>query len=83
MNEILNAGNSDLTELSGNDGVVSEWDSASVDLTVSSLVDKVGNSGSRWETVSDEWLDHSNHVPGSFVKLDENTVVELSQSKEL
>lgn len=83
MNEILNAGNTNLTELSGNDGVVSEWDSASVDLTVSSLVDKVGNSGSGWESVSDEWLDHSDHVPGSFVKLDENTVVELSQSKEL
>ena len=83
MNQIFNTGNSVLTELLGNNGVISEWDSASINLTVSSLVDEVGDDSSGWETISDEWLDHSEHVPSGLVKFDENTVVELSQSKEL
>lgn len=83
MDEILNAGNTGFTEFVSDDRVVSEWDSASVNLTVSSLVDKVGDGGSGWETISDEWLDHSDHVPSGLVELDENTVVELSQSEEL
>jgi len=83
VDEILNAGNTGFTEFVSDDRVVSEWDSASVNLTVSSLVDKVGDGGSGWETISDEWLDHSDHVPSGLVELDENTVVELSQSEEL
>ena len=83
MDEILNAGNTGFTEFVSDDRVVSEWDSASVNLAVSSLVDKVGDGGSGWETISDEWLDHSDHVPSGLIELDENTVVELSQSEEL
>ena len=83
MDEVLNAGDSSFTEFSSDDRVIGEWDSASVDLTISSLVDKLGDGGSGWETVSDEWLDDSDHVPGGLVELDENSVVELSQSEEL
>ena len=38
---------------------------------------------SSWVAISDEWLNNFDHVPCGLVKLDENTVVELSQSKEL
>ena len=83
MDEVLNARDTDIAEFSSDDGVVSKWNSASVNLTVSSLVDQVGDGLSGWETVSHEWLDHSDHVPGSLVELNESTIVELSQSKEL
>ena len=83
VDEVLNACDTALSEFAFNDGVVSEWNSASVNLTVSSLVDQLGNGGSGWETVSHEWLDDSNHVPGGFVKLDEHSVVQLSQSEQL
>ena len=83
MDEVLHASDSGFTEFSSDDGVVGEWDSASVDLTVSSLVDELGDGGSGWETISDEWLDDSNHVPGGLVELNEDSVVELSQSEEL
>ena len=83
MDEVLNAGDSVLTELASDDAVVSKWNSHSVDLTISSLVDEVRDGGSGWESVSDEWLDHLDHVPGGLVELDEHTVVQLSQSEEL
>ena len=83
MDEVLNACDSRLTELTSDNRVIGEWDSASVDLTVSSLVDKFGDGRSGWETVCDEWLDDSDHVPGGLVELDEHTVVKLSQSEEL
>ena len=67
-----------LTELSSDDTVISERNSHSIDLSVSSLVDEVVDGGSGWETVSDEWLNHLDHVPGSFVELDEHSVVQLS-----
>ena len=83
MDEVLNTGDSGFTEFSSDNRVIGEWDSASVNLTVSSLIDKFGDGGSGWETISDEWLDDSDHVPGGLVELDEHSVVELSQSEEL
>ena len=83
MDEVLNAGDSGLAELSSDDRVVGEWDSASVDLTISSLVDELGDGGSGLETVCDEWLNDSNHVPGGLVELHEHSVVKLYQSEEL
>lgn len=83
MNKILNAIDSVLSKLSCNDAIISKWKSASVDLTVSSLVNKLGDGSSGWEAVRDEWLNHFDHIPGGFVKLDENTIVQLSQSKEV
>jgi len=83
VDQIFNTGNSTLTEYLSNNAVIGKWESASVNLTISSLVDQVGNSSSRWESIGHEWLDHSDHVPSGLVKFDEDTVVELSQSKEL
>ena len=83
MDEVLNAVDTLAGELTGNDGVVGEGESLLVDLTVTSLVDELGDGGSAWETVSDEWLNHLDHVPGGFVELDKHSVVQLSQSEEL
>ena len=81
MDEILNAVDTVFAELTSNDAVISEWDSASVDLTSSSLVDEVLDHMSGWVSESDMWLNHSDHVPCCFVKLDEYTVVQLSKSE--
>jgi len=43
VNEVLNAGDSVLSEGVGDDAVISEWDSAVVNLSVSSLVDQFSN----------------------------------------
>jgi hypothetical protein len=83
VDQVLHTGDSVLAELTSDDRVVGQWDSASVDLSVSSLVNELGDGGSGWETVSHEWLNDSNHVPGGLVELDEHSVVQLSQSEEL
>jgi len=46
VNEVLNAGDSVLSELVSDDRVIGEWDSASVHLTITSLVDELRNGGS-------------------------------------
>ena len=83
VDEVLNAVDAVGSELAGDNAVVGEGDSGSVDLTISSLVDKVGDGVTGGVSVSDERLDHSEHVPGGLVQLHEHTVVELSKSEEL
>ena len=83
MNEILNTGDSVFTEFSLNNTVVGERKSSSLDFTATSFVDKLGDGLSGWVTIGDEWLDHLDHVPCGFVKLNEDGVVNLSQSEEL
>ena len=83
MDKVLHAVDTLFSELLGDDAVIGEWNSSSLSLTMSSLVEKLRDGLSGWETVSDEWFDHLDHVPGSLVKLDEDTVVQLSQSEEL
>lgn len=83
VDEVLDAGDTVLAELGVNDGVVVDGDSGAVDLTVATSVDELLDGGAGGETVGDEGLDGTDHVPGGLVKLDEGTVVELSKSEEL
>ena len=83
MDEVLNAVDSVASEHTGDDAVIAEWESSVVDLSVSSLIDDLGDHASGWITIGDEWLDHLDHVPGGLVQLDEDSVMELSQSQEL
>jgi hypothetical protein len=83
MDDILNTVETVLSKDTLDNGVVGEWDSASIDFTVTSLVDELLNGVSGWETESNKWFDHSEHVPSGLVELDEDTVVQLSDSKEL
>ena len=84
VDEVLHRGNTVLlTEGLLNDGVVVKSNTHSVDLTVSSLVDQASDGVAGWVAVGDVWLDGSEHVDGGSVELDEDTVVELSESQEL
>jgi len=83
VDEVFNAGNADLAENTLNDGVIAQWNSGAVDLSVASLVDKLSDDALRRIAVGDVWLNSSDHVHGGLVKSDEDTVVELSQSEEL
>ena len=83
MDKILNTGDSVLTELTFDNAVVGEWKSSSLDFTTTSFVHKLGDGLSGWIAVSDEWLDHLDHVPCGFVKFNEDGIVNLSQSEEL
>lgn len=83
VDEVLDAVDSVLTEFASDDGVVGKRKSGSVDLTVASLVNKLGDGLSGWVAPGDEWLDNSDHVHGSLVELDEGGVVQLSESEQL
>lgn len=83
VDQILNADDSLLGELSFNDAVVSQGDSLTVDLSESSLVEKVSDGLGGGVTISNVWLNLSDHVDGGLVESHEDTVVELSQSEEL
>jgi len=83
VNEVLNAGNTELSESLLNDGVVSERDSVAVGLTVTSLVDQLSNGGVGWVAISNIRLNSAEHVDGGLVQSDEDSVVQLSKSEEL
>jgi len=60
-----------------------ESDSGFVDLTVSSFVNEITNSLEVWVSPCDVWFDDSDHVNGGLVDLDEDGIVNLSQSEKL
>ena len=65
------------------DGVVGlQGNSLLVDLAVTSLEDESSDGFSGWVSVGDVWLNSSEHIDGSLIDSDEDTVVELSQSEE-
>ena len=83
MNEVLNAYNSVFAKLSFNDGVVSKGNAILVHLSVSSLINKLSDCGISGISINDPWLDNSDHVHGSFVKSNEDSIVDLSKSQQL
>jgi len=83
MDQILNAVDALLTKGARDDGVVVQSESLSVDLAEAALVDKLADGVTSGVTIGDVRLDHADHVDGSAVELDEDTVVELSQTEEL
>jgi len=83
LNEVLNAGDTELAEVGFDDGVIGKGDSGSVDLSEASLVNQFSNDFSAGVAVSDVGLDSSQHVQSSLVDFHQDTVVELSQSEKL
>jgi len=85
VDEVLNALDAGVlkTLTLSDDGVIGDGDSGSVDLTVSSLVDKSLDGRSGRVSVGDVRLNHSDHVDGGSGHSDEDTVMELSESEEL
>src|SRR5690606_20749230 len=83
LNQVLNACDVMFSEVLFDDEVISDGDSSSVNLDVSSLVKELRHSGSGGVSVSHVGLDSVEHAEGSLVELDEDSVVELSESEQL
>lgn len=83
VDEVLNGVNSVLAENGLNDGVVSEGNSRSVDLSETSLVNESTESITGGVAVGNEGLNRADHVHGGLVEANEHAVVQLAQSEEL
>ena len=83
VDEVLHARNALGAELAVDDGVVGESNAALIDLSVATLVDEAADGVAAGVAVGDVWLDNADHVDGGLVELDEDSVVELSQTEEL
>jgi len=83
VDQIFNTDDAVLTKGLLNDFIGSEGNSLLVDLTVSSLVDHVGDGVSSGVAESDIRFDLLDHVKSSSVNSDEDTVVDLSKSEQL
>mmetsp|Transcript_60618 Transcript_60618/g.69214 ORF Transcript_60618/g.69214 Transcript_60618/m.69214 type:complete len:220 (-) Transcript_60618:34-693(-) len=83
VDQIFNADDTVLAQNFFDDTVVGEGESLSVELTVTSLVDQISDGLEGRITVSDIGLDLTQHVYGSTVDLNENSVVDLSKSQQL
>lgn len=82
VDEILNASNVVFTEDLSNDLVVGQGDSLTVNLSITSLVDEIGDGLSGGVSVGDVGVDSDEEVQTSLVELNEGGVVELSESEE-
>ena len=83
VDEVLNA--DDVLLLAkgvGNDVVVGERNALSINLAVATLVDELADGVTAGITVSDIWLNATEHVDGSLVDADEDTVVQLAQPQQ-
>lgn len=67
----------------GNNSVGGDRDALLVDLSESTLVDKLLDGGTGGVSVCHVRFDQSEHSDGSFVQLDEGTVVKLTKTEEL
>lgn len=83
VDQILNGDDTELTKSSLDDGVLRQWDSLLVDLTVTSLVDQLLDGRKGWVTVSNVWLNKLQELGGSLGELDKDTSVDLQQSQQL
>jgi hypothetical protein len=83
VDQVLHAADSNFAELTSDDAVVSKRNSASVHLSVTTLINKTRNGVTGWITESNVGLDPLDHVPGCLVQLNKNTVVELTKTQKL
>ena len=82
VDEVLDGVDVVLSEVLLDQVVGLEGDSLPVDLSVSSLEDELPDAVLSGVSVGDVGLDSSEHIDGGSVELDEDSVVELSQSEE-
>lgn len=83
VNQVLDRLDTVLTQDGFNNGVVGQWNSLLVDLTVTSLVDQLSDGGQGWVTNSTVLFNQLQQFGGGLGDLDENTRVDLSQSQQL
>ena len=83
VDEVLNAVDALFAEDTGDDAVVSQWDSGAVNLSETTLVDQSADAITGWVSISDEGFDSSDHVDGSTIETNKHSVVDLSESEQL
>jgi len=83
VDDVLSTVDTEMAEVLGDEGVVGQGDSGTLDLKVASLVDKLSDGGQRRVSEGDIGSDDSEHLLNGSVDLEEDTVVELLQSEEL
>ena len=83
MNNIFNTDYTKFSELIRDDVVINDWNTLSINLGVSSLVDKGTNSFQRWGTIGYEWFYWLQHIHGGFVDSQKGGIVNLSETQQL
>ena len=83
VDEIFNANNALGTESVLDDLVVVERDSALGDLTITTLVDQLGDGLDGGFTIGDVGLDKLKHDERGLVHTEEHTVVDLAETQQL
>jgi hypothetical protein len=83
VNELFNVVDAVFTKCLGNNSVIRERKSVSVNLTISTFIDQTRDGVTSGITKSDVGFNPSDHVPSCFVKLNKDTIMKLSKSEEL
>lgn len=83
VNEVLHADHAEFAELLLDDGVVGDGDSLTVNLGVTTLVNKLSDGLEVDLSVGDVWADKVEHLLRSLGDSDEDTVVDLEETEKL
>ena len=83
VDKILNADDAVLAKVLLDDLVVGEGNALAVDLSVSALVDELTDGLEVGVTVGDIGVDDGEHLGGSLVQADKDTVVDLEKTQQL
>jgi hypothetical protein len=83
VNQVLHTNNTVLAQVGLDDRVVGESNALLVDLSVSTLVDKLTDRLQVGVPVGNPWLDNLQHLEGGLGHADKDTVVDLEESEEL
>lgn len=83
VDQVLHAHDAILAQVILDELVVRESNALLVDLSISTLVDKLADSLEVGVAIRDVWVDNCEHFLGGLGQLDENTVVDLQKTEEL
>ncbi len=83
VNKIFHTDDAVLAENALNDGVVREGDTLTVDLSITTLVNKITDSLKVDSTPGDVGGSLDKHLGGSLVNTDEGSVLDLAEAEEL
>lgn len=83
MDQVLNGDDTIFAKALLNELVIGQWDALAVDLSVSALVHEFTNALEVRLTIGDPRLNNAKHLEGSLGEANEDTVVDLEETKEL
>lgn len=81
IDNVLHTSDADLSKSLINNLIWRQWNSLSVELSESSLVDQALDGLSRWVSVGNVWLNSSKHVHGGLVVFKEDGMSYLEESE--